>query len=564
MKFKDIRYERIPMEKFETEFKAVLNEMENADTFGKFDAAFINIYKKRDSFDTMFQLANIRYCTNTRNETYLKEVGHLDEIMPRFEDLVNQFYIVLNQSKFKGEISKKWGKHILDIAKFSVNGFDPIILNELKEHNKLCTEYSKLKDKAEIDFNGEKLNLGSIGKYLLDNDRKVREKASRAQWKFFADHQEEFDDLFDRMVKVRHKMALKMGHENFVALGYQWMQRFDYTEEMVADFRKWVVEIIVPIAQKLRQKQKKRLGYEHLEYYDLNFHFLSGNPKPKGTAEDTIAQANQMYKELSPETGELFRYLQEYDLLDLVSRQGKEDGGFCWAFSDYKHPFIFANFNGTLDDVRVLTHEAGHAFQYFESRHYDIIEHRNPTSETAEIHAMSMELLTYPWMEGFFREDTEKYFYSHLNSTLLFIPYGCAIDHFQHIIYQNPDFTPNQRAEAWKEMEALYLPDRKMDMAPYLNSGRVWQSIMHIYQRPFYCIDYVLAQICAFQFWQKSKNNEKEAWADYLRLCKAGGTKPFLELVELANLKPPFDKETLRNVTKEIEKHLEKIDDSTF
>jgi len=254
----------------------------------------------------------------------------------------------------------------------------------------------------------------------------------------------------------------------------------------------------------------------------------------------------------------------KYDLLDVINRPGKADAGYCWCLSDYKHPFIFANFNGTSGDIDVLTHEAGHAFQYFKSRNYDIIEYRSPSSESAEIHAMSMEFLTYPWMEGFFKEDAEKYFFSHLNNSLLFMPYGCAVDHFQHIIYKNPNYTPNQRAGVWKEMQDLYLPDYKMDLTPYLESGRFWQKQAHIYEMPFYYIDYVLAQVCAIQFWQKSTENRTEAWGDYVRLCKAGGTMPFLKLVELANLKSPFEDGTVKGITTGILNHLNAIDDTRF
>jgi len=193
-----------------------------------------------------------------------------------------------------------------------------------------------------------------------------------------------------------------------------------------------------------------------------------------------------------------------------------------------------------------------------------VIEHREPSSESAEIHAMSMEFLTYPWMQGFFQEDTEKYFFSHLSKKLLVLPYGCAVDHFQHIIYKNPDYTPNQRADVWKDMEDLYLPDNKMDSIPYLQSGRFWQKQGHIFEMPFYYIDYILAQICAFQFWQKANNNRDEAWADYVRLCVAGGTKPFLGLVELANLKSPFEDGTVKSITGDILKHLNTIDDTKF
>jgi len=177
-----------------------------------------------------------------------------------------------------------------------------------------------------------------------------------------------------------------------------------------------------------------------------------------------------MYKELSAETEEFFNYMLSNNLLDVENRPGKADAGYCSFLDKFKHPFIFANFNGTLLDIEVLTHEAGHAFQFYESRNYEIKEYRKPTSETCEIHAMSMEFLTYPWMESFFEEDTEKYFFAHLNSSILSL-------HFQHIIYENPEFSIDDRADVWKEMEALYLPNVPSDLTPSLASGRYWHKL---------------------------------------------------------------------------------------
>ncbi len=564
MKFNEIPYQRPSYEVFEAEFETLLQKIETAKTFEEQNTAFIDVYKKRDRFDTMFQLANIKYTTDTADKTLEEEVNYFNTVSPKFKDLVNRFYAALNKSKFKKELQEKWGTHLLNIAEYAVKGFDPVIMDDMEEQNKLKTEYTKLKGTAKIDFDGKELNLAGIGKYLVDNDRNIRKTANEARWQFFVGKQAEFDGVFDKLVKVRHRMAQKMGHKNFIELGYNWMQRIDYNETMVENFRQQIVDEIVPITSQLRARQKNRLGYNTLEDHDLDFHFLSGNPKPKDSPKEILAKAKTMYTELSSDTEEFFNYMLKYNLLDVINRPGKADAGYCWCLSDYKHPFIFANFNGTSGDIDVLTHEAGHGFQYFRSRDYPVIEHRDPTSESAEIHAMSMEFLTYPWMQSFFKEDTEKYFFSHLNRSLLFLPYGCAVDHFQHIIYKNPDYTPDQRADVWKKMEALYLPDYKMDATPYLASGRFWHKQGHIFEMPFYYIDYVLAQICAFQFWQKANNNREEAWADYVRLCTAGGTQPFLELVKLANIKSPFEAGTVKSITTDIVKHLDSIDDTKF
>ena len=243
-------------------------------------------------------------------------------------------------------------------------------------------------------------------------------------------------------------------------LGYARMLRSDYNSDMVADFRKQVEKYIVPIATSLKERQKKRLGIKTLNYYDEAINFRSGNAKPKGNPEWILKKGEKMYSQLSKETGEYFNYMVKHELLDLVTKKGKAGGGYCTYISKYKAPFIFSNFNGTSGDVDVLTHEAGHAFQVYSSMGFKVPEYYWPTSESAEIHSMSMELLTWPWMKLFFEEEADKYKFAHLSSALQFIPYGVSVDEFQHFVYENPDATPKERNHVWREIEKKYLPHR--------------------------------------------------------------------------------------------------------
>jgi len=475
MKLGEIEYRRPSFEMFVQNFKLILNELKNAKTFDDFDKNFLELYRQRDNYSTMFELANIRYTKNTNSEMYAEEVFFFNGISPKFEHLVHKFYGVLNESDHKHEVQKKYGKHILDLSQSLIERFDIEIVDDLKEENDLVSQHIKLKGTAKIIFNDKEYNLAGMGKYLIAPNRDIRKKAFGKYWSFFENNQTQLDHLFDKLVKIRHRMGQKMGYENFIGLGYKRVGRvgrIGYTEEMIDNFRKQIVDEIVPITQELRERQRKRLGYSDLMDYDLAFQFLNGNPKPMGTFSDIIRKAKKMYADLSPETSDFFNYLLENDLMDLKNREGKKDNGYAWCISNFKHPFIFANFNGTEDDIRVLTHEAGHAFQYYKSRNYDIIEYREPSSELAEVHAMAMEFLTEPWMPSFFKEDTGKYIFSHINKSVFLMCYATAIDHFQHIIYKHPEYSPNQRASAWKTMEEMYLPDYKMDASGYLSSGR--------------------------------------------------------------------------------------------
>ena len=389
----------------------------------------------------------------------------------------------------------------------------------------------------------------------------MRKQAYEAQSAFFQENELKFDKIYDQLVAIRDKMAKKLGYANFVTMAYDRLARSDYNAEMVANYRRQVYEDLVPIVSELKERQRKRLGLDTLMYYDEPLEFMTGNAVPKGSSTWILDRAKRMYKELSKETDEFFEYMTERELLDLVSKKGKMGGGYCTFINDYKSPFIFSNFNGTSGDVDVLTHEAGHAFQAYLSRDYEIPEYHFATYEASEIHSMSMEFITWPWMELFFENDTDKFKFSHLSGAVNFIPYGVTVDEFQHFVYENPKASPEERKAKWREIEKKYMPYRDYKDNDFLNRGSYWFRQSHIFSAPFYYIDYTLAQVCAFHFWIKSRQDKENAWVDYIKLCKEGGSKPFLELVKIANLQSPFVDGTLKQAVGPIKEWLDTIDD---
>lgn len=564
MKFQDYVYERPKMDVIKAEFNKALVKFKQADHFEQQDEAMKEMNTIRRNVNTMFTLCYIRHSIDTNDEFYKKEQEYIDEVQPEVDELVTQYYQELINSKFRKELEDKWGKQLFDLAECQIKSFSPEIIPLMQKENKLTTEYSQLVASAKISFDGEEKTLAQIDPYTESIDRETRKNAVEAKFQFFKDHEEKFDRIFDELVKVRHEMALKLGYKNFVELGYNRMQRTDYNAEMVSNFRKQVEEYIVPIVSLLKERQQKRIGVESLKFYDEGFKFKNGNAKPKGGPEWIIEKGKKMYKELSKETDEFFHFMIEHNLMDLVAKKGKESGGYCTFIDQYEAPFIFSNFNGTSGDIDVLTHEAGHAFQAYCSRNFEIPEYIWPTSESAEIHSMSMEFFTWPWMDLFFEEDTDKYKFSHLSGALIFLPYGVAVDEFQHIIYENPDMSPMERKQAWKQLEEKYLPHRDYDGLTYLEEGGFWQRQGHIYSTPFYYIDYTLAQICALQFWKRSRKDKEKAWSDYVNLCKQGGSQSFLGLVKTANLISPFEDGCVQSVVGEIEKWLNDVDDEAL
>ena len=564
MNFNDFEYKRPELEALKEEFKKLLTQFSNAENEQQAKDAFSKIAQLRSEFMSMYSIAHIRHTVDTKDQFYEKEQTYFDTNMPSYQDLVTQFYHALLQTPYRKSIESQWGGQLFVIAELSLKVFDSKVLEDLKLENKLSSDYVKIKAAAEIEFRGEKYNLSGFVPLETDNDRETRKAAAKAKWDFYNEQSEKVEKIFDDLVKTRHRIAKALGYNNFVELGYNRMLRSDYNAKDVAYYREQILEHIVPLATNLFERQAKRLGLDELKIYDENYSFSSGNPKPKGDPDWIIARAKKMYESLSKETGQFFNFMLDNNLMDLVNKEGKATGGYCTYVSKHKSPYIFSNFNGTSGDIDVLTHEAGHAFQVFSSKEIGLSEYNWPTYEAAEIHSMSMEFFTWPWMDLFFEKDVEKYKFAHLSGAIKFLPYGVAVDEFQHFVYENPDCGIEARNDAWKKIEQKYLPHRDNDGIDFLEEGGLWQRQNHIFASPFYYIDYTLAQICAFQFWKKDREDHASAWSDYVQLCKEGGSKSFLSLVSAANLDSPFAPGTVAKVSAPIRDYLESVDDSSF
>jgi len=564
VKFKDYEYIRPDLDQMEKSFIELLEKFRNAKSASEQSKVIDEVTSLRNYFETMVTLASIRHSINTEDKFYETEQDFMDENGPRYEKLVTDYYKELINSPFRAELENEWGEQFFKLAELQIKTFSEEIMEELVKENKLSTEYDKLIASAQLDFMGEIRNLSQMRPFMESRDREVRRSAAMKVMSFFEENEKEFDRLYDELVKVRDSMAKKLGYPNYVPMGYARLSRTDYDAEMVANYRRQVYESLVPLSEELKERQRKRIGVERLTYYDEPLEYVTGNANPKGDPAWIIENGKKMYHEMSPETGAFIDFMTERELMDLEAKKGKRSGGYCTVIADYKSPFIFSNFNGTSGDIDVLTHEAGHAFQTFMSMDHKLPEYKFPTLEACEIHSMSMEFLAWPWMENFFKDEVEKYKFSHLAGALTFIPYGVAVDEFQHFVFENPNATPDERKSAWREIEKKYLPSKDYEDNDLLNRGGYLFRQGHIFSSPFYYIDYTLAQVCAFQFWVRSREDREKAWEDYLRLCKAGGSMSFLKLVELADLDNPFVDGTIERVVGPIKEYLDSVDDSTF
>lgn len=565
MKFSEYPYKRPNIDEYKNNVQTVIRELNEAESGQAAQKAAKKMSKLTSEVDTESNLAFIRHTIDTKDAFYDEEDQYWNEHHPLYTEINTDYYRAVLDSPYRKELEEVLPETFFKMAEFQLRAFDPSVIDLLQKENDLSSQYQKLIAAAQIEFDGKTLNLSQFGPYLQSTDREIRKSASEAQWGYFEEHEKEFDRIYDEMIQVRTEMAQKLGFKDFVELGYIRMMRFDYDRDMVQTFRENVLKDVVPAANRLYERQAKRIGLENMHYYDLPLNFTDGNATPQGSPEYIQEMGEKMYHELSAETGEFIEFMYDHELLDLLSKEGKAGGGYCTYIPGFDSPFIFANFNGTSGDVDVLTHEAGHAFQCYESRWIEEPEVVFPTSESAEIHSMSMEFFTYPWMDLFFKEQTEKYKFTHLSSALQFLPYGVLVDHFQHEIYENPDMTPAERKATWRKLEKMYNPHKDYSDNPFLDQGTFWFRQGHIFESPFYYIDYTLAQVCAFQFWKRSQvDQDPKAWEDYLKICKIGGSKSFLEIVEAAHLVSPFKEGSLTEVIETIEEELNKVDDQNL
>lgn len=530
------------------EMKQIDAEFESASDDAARFAAIERWNELRRRIGTWGSLVGLRFNQDTRNEEYKKARDYRDQISPKLTNLHNDFKRKLLSSPHRAALEAAFGPQAFALWDNDARSFSPEIEQEQVQISKLGSEYVELLAGAQFEFRGEKLNMSSLGKYTADNDRDTRHDASMLRWDWMAGKREKLDAIFHELTQLRHASARKLGLKDYVELGYMRMQRVDYNQRDVEGLRKQVIGEVVPLCLELSKRQAKELGIDKVMSWDEGIYDAKGSPKPHGDHDWMVERAKEMFDEVGHGLGEFFRLMHEKGLLDLKSREGKAGGGFCTSLPTYGVPYVFANFNGTKGDVEVFTHEMGHAFQNWSSRGQKLTDYLWPTFESAEIHSMSLEFITWPWMEKFFNEDADRFRKAHLTGSLMFIPYGVAVDHFQHLVYESPDATPKQRFEMWQEMERTYLPWRDYGDLPHASEGGMWQLQRHIYLSPFYYIDYVLAQLCALQFWVKSTENREKAMQDYVALCKRGGEAPFQELAKSAGLKSPFEQGALTKI----------------
>ena len=562
MKFSEMSYVRPDPEAVKQQLAGLTERLKAAKSYDEARAIFLEKEEAEKVVETMGTLASVRHSIDTRDAFYDGESTFWDNFGPEVAEYEHAWTEAMLASPFRRDFAAEYGDLMFVNAEIDQKAFSPEIIPEMQKENELVTEYEKLIASAQIPFEDGVYTLSQLSPFKTDPDDARRLAAWKADGAWYKEHQERLDAIYDELTHLRDAMGKKLGYEGYTTLGYYRMGRNCYTKEDVERFRAAVQKYLVPVADSIMREQAKRLGKEYpLSFADTALSFRSGNPRPVGTPDDILAQGKKFYDALSPETSEFFRTMLDDELLDVLSTEGKQGGGYCTGIPQYEVPFIFANFNGTQHDVEVVTHEAGHAFAYWMNRKRVPLQYAWPSMEACEVHSMSMEFFGWMNADGFFGPDAKKFLYSHLAGAVTFIPYGTMVDHFQHLVYEKPDMTPKERHAEWKRLLGIYMPWMKLDgEIPFYAEGEGWQRQSHIYASPFYYIDYCLAQTVALEFWAMIQKDEADAWKHYMAYTKQGGSRTFVELLKHADLVTPFDEECLKGVCKTATEWLDAFD----
>lgn len=556
-KFCNMQYVRPDGEALIRDIREATNGLKDSKVYETARNIFWKIQEETTHFETMSSLASVRNTIDTTDEFYEKEMEYLFGMQPKIDVEMKAFQEALLASDFLEEFEKELGELYVQQLKANIRLTDACNVELQVKESMLKQEYSKIAAAPTTEFHGEELNFYGLLKKMQSDDRLIRKEALEAWSALYESISGKLDEIYTELMKLRLQMAENLGFESYEDMVFLKMGRYTYTPEDLAVFRRQVCEHVVPICEKLFENQRQRLGIDTLHYYDESIVFPDGNAMPIGTTQELLEKAGKMYREISKETGDFFDFMLEYDLFDLETRNGKQQGGYCTTFPDYKAPFIFSNFNGTDADIDVLTHEAGHSFEAYEAmRRISLTEQTFSTSEVAEIHSMSMEFFTYPWMELFFGEHAEKYRKSHLWDALECVPYMACVDEFQHRVYDEKLFDAMERRKVWSELEKKYMPWRDYDGNAFLENGGFWMQKQHIFMYPFYYIDYALARFGSLEYYGHMMQDYQSAWKDYYHLCCAGGSKSYPELLKIGNLSSPFEEGTVKKILDAINEYI--------
>lgn len=555
MKFSEIQYHRPDPERLKAELGELIRQLKNAGNYEEARLIFLAWEEKQKITKTMSIVSFIRRNMDEDDEFYKEERAFWRSFDAELEGYSKAWAEAMLDSPFRAEFAAEYGDMMLLNAEFDRKTKSPEIVSDLQREAELVEKYEEF-EVEEFCFEGKTVGYDEIGELEQDENGARRFAAYKSEGAGWREIAESLDNVFGELVRLRESIGKKMGFDGYIHYEYCRLRR-TFTKDDVARFRERVVKYVVPIADAIKRQQARRIGSTYpMPYSDNEFFFKSGNPHPAGDDDYLVSEGQKLFDSLSPEAGEFFRHMTKNEMMFLHA-----GGGVDLYLPLAESPFIMVDLNGSGDSVRSFMHEAGHTFAYWMNRKRVPVDYVQPSEDITELHSMCMELIALQNAAGFFGEDAQKYTYSLIGESIAFITYGTMIDHFEHSVFEHPEWTFAERRAEWNRLEAIYEPWIKFDgEIPYYGEGMLWQQQGHIIEEPFMYIDYVLTGVVGLEVWAIMQNDPKEAWDLYMALVCQGGTRPFVELIRNAGLHSPFDEDCLKRVSEAAKRWLDCFD----
>lgn len=495
-----------------------------------------------------YSLAYIDMTVDTTNAEY--EAHYLkivDDVLPVKEQRDFELKKKMLESPSLGVLGDKYAMFVRNIRS-EVGLFREENIPLTQEDRKLEQEFNKIIGAQEAEFRGKTYTLPQLMPFLEEQDRATREEAWRARWNAKLADADALDDLYDRMYEIRQKIAHNAGYENFRDYKFEEMKRFDYTPQECASFHDAIARYVTPVVGQDWAERQEKLGLSELRPWDVDVDPDGAPPlKPFSTAEELEEGCYRIVKRLDPELAGFFREMIDSKLFDLDNRPGKAPGGYMDMLSDMRVPFVFMNAVGSKDDVETLLHEGGHSFHYYLARKLALPSYHSTTNEFSEVASMSMELLARPYLDEFYTEEQlKKLLKDQLRDKLRFFPFMAMIDSFQHWVYTADDHSAAARKKKWTELEDRFRPG--LDWTGLEQFKEIGWQYPHVFDSPFYYVEYGIAQLAALRVWLNSLVDEKGALAAYKKGLSLGGSQPLPILFEAVGSKFALNDETVSEI----------------
>lgn len=505
----------------------------------------------------------IKYTCNTEDEDLKNRyLFYINEITPKATPYNHKLNTKLVSNEFANELHGEAYFILLRNARNDIELFRQESIPLQVKAEELAQQYSELMGQLTIQYKGEELTMSQAARYLKDPDRSVRKEVYELTGNRRLEDHKKMDVLMTELVKLRHQIAMNAGFENYRDYKFRDLARFDFTQDDVELFHESVKSEIKPIIGRLNRERKEQLNVTELRPYDMDVD-ISGKPAlvPFKTSKELIEKAIACFTKLSPQLGEYLSIMNEKGFLDLESRKGKAPGGYNYPLDESCIPFIFMNSSGKFRDMITMLHEGGHAVHSFLSKDLDLNDFKHTPSEVAELASMSMELLTMDYWDVFFpdAEDRRLAKKEHLEGIIEILPWIATIDKFQGWMYLNPEHTVEERTAAWVEIFTEF-NDSGLDYSGYEKFREIrWMGQLHIFESPFYYIEYGIAQLGALAVWKNYKENNKEGLENYLSALSLGYTKTVPEIYKTAGIEFNFGKKYIHELAQFVLSELEQL-----